>query len=442
MNPRKTVRAVSEGRSRRLNWIYSTFPIAVASGPLGTLVQLYLIQLNGDTLGTIYGSLAVGVFNGVSIPAALFWGVATDRLHRRKLLITTSYALMGLVLVTFFFDRTTAGTILRFGAFSFVSVASATPINLLIMESEPKGRWATTFARISMISGVGNIGGWILSFFWSNAFPVDLTFLFLPLGIFALASAVLAVATISEPAFVFERESVALRKPSFFSRLLANPVFFLTVPRASDFRRIFRGLRSSLTSNVPLFYISLVLFYFSSGLFNTSFVPALHFAALSDEEVFAVMLAGMAVQTLSFQGAGRYISTRTLEKTSIQGLLLRGWCYIALAASVVLVTGPSLIIPALVFYPLGAGIAFAVYYTSSNTMMFNTVQGKHAGSSLGVYSAIVGVAATAGSLVSGVLSIYSGFYVTFVAAGVLLFAALVVVSRLHTDLSEQGGVHQ
>ena len=71
-----------EGK-KRIAWVYSVFPVSIATGPLGTMVQLYLIALNGQALGTIYGGLASGVYNGISIPAALFWGVTIDRLHKR-----------------------------------------------------------------------------------------------------------------------------------------------------------------------------------------------------------------------------------------------------------------------------------------------------------------------------------------------------------------------
>lgn len=427
---------------KKASWIYSVFPIALATGPFGTLVQLYLIQINGITLGTIYGGLAAAIYNGVSIPAALFWGFTTDRLHRRRALIAFSYSLMGVVLVSFYFDTTTAGTIARYAAFSFVSVASATPLNLLIMETQSKNRWASTFARLSMISSVGNVGGLIISTVWADLLPSSLTLLFVPLGVFALASAALSVATISEPPFTFERETVALRKPSFFSRLLANPVFFLTVPRISDFRRVFRGLHSSLTSYVPLFYISTILFYFSSGLFNTSFVPAMQNAYVNAQEVFAVILSGMVVQMLAFQVAGRFISERPLVVTSVQGLLLRGWSYVAIGASALFLRGPTFVAANLIFYPLASGIAFALYYTSSNTMVFNTVQGKHAGAALGVYSAVVGIAAMSGSFLSGFISIYVGFYTTFIAAGVLLFMGVLIVSRLPKSLSPNEGAHQ
>lgn len=211
---------------------------------------------------------------------------------------------------------------------SFVSFASATPLNLLIMETEQKSRWAGAFAKLSMVSSVGNVAGLLVSTVWSNVVTTRLVLLFVPMGALAVISSALAMVLIREPPYVFERETVARRRPSFFSRLLANPIFFVVIPTLSDFERVFRGLRSTLTSGVPLFYISTIMFYVSSGLFNTSFVPTMHLFSMPEWEVFGVILAGMVVQTLAFQFIGDFVVSRGLMATSIQGLLLRGWSYL------------------------------------------------------------------------------------------------------------------
>ena len=416
-------------RPSRDRWLYSVFPISVATGPLGTMVQLYLIQLNGQALGTIYGGLASAIYNGISIPAALFWGMTIDRLHKRKGLIALSYALVAVALVSFYFDRSTGGTIARYSVISFVSLASATPLNLLIMETEQKSRWAGAFAKLSLVSSMGNVVGLLVSVFWADLLPSQLVLLFVPMGALSVTSSALSVVLIKEPEFVFERETVAGRRPSFFSRLLANPVFFVTIPSISDFRRAFRGIRSSLTRGVPLFYLSTVLFYLSSGLFNTSFVPAMHRYSVSDQEVFAVILTGMVIQTAAFQVAGRFVGDRNLVTTSVQGLLLRGWSYLGIGVAALFLSS-SFFVPALILYPVAGGIAFAIYYTSANTMMFTTVHSKSAGAALGVYSAVVGIASMAGSFVSGFVSVYEGYYLTFVVSGVLLFAAVAVIGRV------------
>ena len=410
----------------RVNWVYSTLPVSLATGSIGTLVQLYIIQLNGITAGTLYASLAVAFFNGVSIPAAIFWGFTTDRLHQRKAVIFASYLVMASVLVSFY-GQDTVGTIAQYSVFSFISAAAATPLNLLIMESEPKNRWAGAFAKLSMASGVGNVIGLILSTVWVQAFPLIL--LSVPFGIFSFISAILTLWMVREPAFILERESIVLRRPSFFSRLLALPLMFLSVPRVSDFKRAFRGLRYGLTSYLPLLYISIICFYLSSGIFNTSYVPALSSFSLTSGEIFGVILSGMVVQTLAFQYFGRYIGRRSLIAVTVVGLFLRTASYLGSGVFALILPRPLYVLPALVLYPLGSGLGFAIYYTASNTMIFNTVKSSP-GSTLGVYSAIVGTATFAGSILSGFVSIAFGFAATFLAGGLLLVAATGVALRL------------
>ena len=128
--------------------------------------------------------------------------------------------------------------------------------------------------------------------------------------------------------------------------------------------------------------------------------------------------------------------------SSVQGLMLRGWSYFAIGVAALLLSWPYVAASALILYPVAGGVAYAIYYTSSNTMMFNTVQGKTAGSSLGVYSAVVGLAAMSGSLVSGFISVYLGYYTTFILAGVILFATVGVVGRLRGPSSPAGGARQ
>ncbi len=94
------------------------------------------------------------------------------------------------------------------------------------------------------------------------------------------------------------------------------------------------------------------------------------------------------------------------------------------------ISGIVYIVPTLIFYPIAGGIAFAAYYTASNTMVFRSIGSKGAGSSLGVYSALVGVATMMGSLISGFTSVYLGFHVTFLLAAFCLAISAVLTSRL------------
>jgi len=140
----------------------------MATGPVGTFAQLYIIQLHGSVIDI---GLAATFFAAASIPAAIFWGFVTDRIRTRKGLVVWSYVLIAALLFSFLLVRTVYGIIVLYSIFSFLSSAFATPLNLLIMESQPKASWASAFAQFSMVSSIGVTLGLLLSVGWSGFFP-------------------------------------------------------------------------------------------------------------------------------------------------------------------------------------------------------------------------------------------------------------------------------
>jgi MFS family permease len=416
-------------------WVDAILPFYVALGPVGTLIQLLILNLNGTVIDV---ALAVTLFNAVGVPAAVIWGFVTDRFHNRKLIIVASYLVTSMVLVLFLFANTGYEVSLLYAAFSFITSASTTPLNLLIMETARKQKWATAFARFSMITSIGQTVGLVLSVGWGLVF--SLNYLVVPLALLSVVSAGLSVLMIKEPSVVFERQAIALSKPSFFHRILAVPVFFLRVPRWNDFKRVFRNIKYELTRQVPVLYFSIFMFYLASGIFNTSLVPSLQANSMSSFLIFLVTTVGMVVQIISFRYAGPYTERKSPVKAAVGGLVLRSLRYGFLGVSLFLVPGVLFLVPVLIFYPLAAGVAYSVYYTASNTMVFNTLRGGRQGSSLGVYSALVGVATLLGSLVSGFTSFFLGYSTTFIIAAVCLgfsawLASLLKHIRSSVDLS-------
>jgi MFS family permease len=399
-------------------------------GPVGTLIQLLILSLHGTVIDI---GLAVTLSSAVSVPSAIAWGFVTDRFQRRKAIIVVSYLVTAGVLVSFLFAGTAHGVSLLYGLFSFVSSASTTPLNLLIMETERKQKWASAFARYSMITSIGNTVGLMLSAALGFFFP--LSYLVVLLAILTVISALLAVFMIQEPNVIFEPRAIVLNKPSFFQRLQAAPFFFLRVPRLSDFRRVFRNLRYELTRQMPILYFSIFMFYFASGLFNTSIVASLQANSLSSFLIFLVMTIMMLAQIVAFKYSGPYTEKRSLVKTSVEGLLLRAACYGLIGVSLYLISGLWFLIPVLIFYPMGAGVAFALYYTASNTMVFNTLTGARQGYSLGVYSALVGIATLVGSAVSGFTSFFLGFSTTFILAAAFMGSSAWLTSLLEHSRS-------
>ena len=407
-------------------------PINMTVGPIGTFAQLYILQLHGSVLDV---GLATTLFNAVTIPASIFWGFVTDRIHGRKTIVVLSYVGIAASVFVFSFVKTIYGVEVVYAAFGFLSVAFATPLNLLIMETQPKSKWASIFSRFSMVSSVGVTLGLLLSAGWADYLPFQL--LVIPLGALALLSAALSVQMIREKTSVFERSMIVMIRESLFHRLLSMPMLFLKVPRIMDFLRIFRGVKFGVTREPALIYTSIGAFYFASGIFNTSIVPSLYQANLSQSQVFLVLLVGMVVQVIAFRSLGRRIQQKGVRRTAAQGLTLRALSYLAIAIGAVSFVGLPYLGVALVFYPIGAGIAYAAYYAASNVMIFNTVGRSNQGSSLGVFSALVGMATMIGSFVSGLLSFFIGYGATFVAAAVWLGFAAVLTTIIGQEVESE-----
>src|SRR5204863_3097646 len=173
----------------------------------------------------------------------------------------------------------------------------------------------------------------------------------------SLASALLSFVMIREPPIAFEREFIVLQKRSLQQRLLAIPLVFLRTPNLVDFKAVFKGLRSALTRQLPLLYLSIFVFYLASGLFNTSFVPSLLAAHLSDSQVFLVSMMAMVAQTASFYFAGPYVEKRDLRKSAVAGLLLRSGCYAVMGVLALFAIGLQFLAGILVLYPLASGVA-------------------------------------------------------------------------------------
>jgi hypothetical protein len=270
--------------------------------------------------------------------------------------------------------------------------------------------------------------GLVLGVGWADFLPLRL--LVIPLAAFSLGSALLSLIWIKEPAFIPERELIIAVRHGFYKRLLALPIIFSKIPRMFDFRKLFNGLSYELTRETQILYLSIFVFYTASGIFNTSLIPSLYFANLSKSRIFLVSLVAMIVQTISFRYVSPYIERRSLKQAAINGLVIRSVCYATIGVAASFVSGFMYLSANLILIPLGAGWAYAVYYAASNVMIFNTLGHYNQGSTLGVYSALVGLATTLGSFISGFISFYVGYCATFVTAAVCLAAATALTSSL------------
>ena len=415
----------------RSAWVSSVLPFNIALGPASTLVQLLILNLNGTVVEV---GLALTLFNAVSIPSALFWGLVTDRFQQRRGLIVASFLVTPLLLTLFLFARTGYWISFLYALFSFATAASTTPLNLLVMETEKKSKWASAFAKFSMIASIGQTLGLFLGMIWT--FFIPLVFLVIPLAVSSLISAGLAAFLIKEPQIVFERKVLVMHKQSFFHRLRNSPYLFLKIPHPTDFKVVFRNLRYVLIRHTALLYLAIFAFFLSAGIFNTSLVPSLDAIGVSNLFIFSVIMLGLVVQIISFRFAGPYTEKKSPVKSAIWGLLLRAVAYGLIGVFAYFLTGFSFLLIVLIFYPLASGIAYSIYYTASNTLIFYSLSPRRNGSILGVYSALAGAATMLGSFFSGFLSFYGGFYLTFSISALCLLVSAWLLSLINRSAAE------
>jgi MFS family permease len=208
--------------NKKTAWLQSVLPYSVALGPVSTIIQLLILDLQGTVIDV---GIALTIYNIITIPASIFWGFITDRFNKRKPLILLSYILTAGVLLAFFFAATVYSLSLLYGVFSLATTASTTPLNLLVMEAQRKKKWANSFARLSMMTSIGQTAGLILSMIWTSIY--QLSYLVIALAVLSLVSAALSQIMIKEPAIAFERQVIAMTKVSLFERLKMVPHFFL-----------------------------------------------------------------------------------------------------------------------------------------------------------------------------------------------------------------------
>ncbi|HII73581.1 MFS transporter [Sulfurisphaera tokodaii] len=410
---------------RNIKWLYLTLPYNATIGPISTLITLQIISLGGNALDIAY---VISLGNLVLIPSSIFWGYTADRISRRKQIIT-SFSGTAFSLFLLSYSRNVQMIALGYSLLIFTSTASTTPFNLLVMESASKKEWGALFSRYSFLSSIGTLIGLLISTFlviYMRIFQI----IFILAVIMAITS-IISVKILPEPILTFERTAILHHKESFFTRLLHLPLMFLHLPNPHHFKlfKLSRLLKKPI-NYVPLLYIAIVIFYISSGIFNTVYPASLYVKGLDKSEALAVITMGMIFQIIGFRISEKLIKDKNETELAHKSLLLRGGSYFILGVSTLLFYGQLILILGLIFYPLAAGIAFAIYYSSSNTLIFKIVGERSQGKNLGVYSTVVGIALFLGSLLSGYITHYLSYGIDFITAGILLFISSLIFRYL------------
>jgi MFS family permease len=407
-------------------WLLAFVPVNAATSAFGVALPLLILITYGGAWVDV--ALAATLFNAAVILSSIGWGYLSDRYpSRRRLLLLNFVGFGGLFLLL---ARTTSLELL-YVFYTLVGVlapAGGNASNLLILEQFTERERATAYASFQEMSIIGSLGGLLLGYFWLTG-REPLPPLLYVLGVLSIVSAVAVWVGVRDAARPASHADVARHPESLVARLrhslpfhLALP-FFPHHPRVSrqGWIRFRRWVKEEMHHELPLILGATLLFNLSSNLFNISYTPYLYSVGVGAAAIFLVNFANNFAQSFSFPASGNLSGRLGPDRLVVRSTYLRAVGYLAVAGfTFAPVFGRGAFgLNVVAFGLLGAAIAF--YSTSSSMILFRALPGRDAGRILGLNSALGGLAAVGGAALSGVLSVFGSYRLTFlVSAGALL----------------------
>ena len=414
------------GRLLARPWLLAFVPINAATSGFGVaLPLLILITLHGAWVDV---AIAASLFNGAVILASMLWGYLSDRYPNRRAFLLFNFVGFALLYVVIAEAPSLPLLFVLYTIVGLLAPAGASASNLLILEQFNETERPNAFASFQEMSILGSMAGLLVGYVWLlDARP--LAPLLFVMAALAAASVVAVWIGIRPSARTLTTAHVARHAESLISRLHHSAAWKISIPffplRPSLTRRglgsFRRWVREEFHHELPLIFLASLLFNLSANLFNISYTPYLYSLGLTASSIFLVNFANNLAQGFSFPASGNLTSRLGPDRLVQRATYVRSVGYLAVAGFTFapMAAGVAYGANALAFGVLGAAIAF--YSTSSSIILFRALRGRDAGSLLGVNSALGGLAAVAGAVLSGVLSFLGSYRLTFlVSAGALL----------------------
>ncbi len=407
-------------------WLLGFMPINAATSGFGVVLPLLiLIVLHGSWADV---AVAATLFNSAVILSSVAWGHLSDRYPLRRLFLVVNFGGYALLYLTLGYLHSLLALYAIYTVIGLIAPAGASASNLLILEKFTEKERANAFASFQEMSMIGSVLGLVFGYFWTLANDALLSLLFV-LALLAAVSAVAIWFGVKDPPRSFTTAQVAHHPESLFSRIRVSTSFQISIPffprrpdlRAGAVRRFRTWAKEELHHELPLVFAATFLFSLSANLFNITYTPYLVSVGLAASSIFLVNFSNNFVQMLVFPVSGGLVGRFGSDRLVQRATYLRSLGYLTTAGFtffVVARTG-AFTENLIVFGILGGAIA--VYTTASSLMLFRGLEGRDAGSLLGVNSALGGVAAVTGAGLSAVLAEFGSYRLVFlVSAGALL----------------------
>jgi MFS family permease len=414
-------------------WLLGFVPINAATSGFGVVLPLLiLITLRASWTDV---ALAATLFNSAVILSSVLWGHLSDRYPLRRLFLVINFGGYALLYLALGAVHSLPALFGIYTVIGLIAPAGASASNLLILEKFTETERANAFASFQEMSMVGSVLGLLIGYFWTLADDALLTLLYL-LAALAAASAVAIWFGVKDPVRTLTTAQVARHPESLVSRLRVLTGLHIAIPffprrpslRPGAYRRFRVWAREELHHELPLVFAGAFLFSLSANLYNISYTPYLVSVGLVASSIFLVNFANNFVQMLVFPISGGLVARFGSDRLVQRATYLRALGYLATAGfTFYLVSRDGAFEENLLVFGVLGG-AIAVYTTASSLMLFRGLEGRDAGSLLGVNSALGGVAAVAGAGLSAVLASFGSYRLVFLVSAGALLASLPIWS--------------
>ena len=398
-------------------WFYVIIPFYVIQSCIGTYVTLRILDLGGSVISV---GLASSAYNIALIPSAFIGGRIADYIGRRRPLLALSAMGQFLTLSLIAMSGDVNLMIGFFAIYSFFSSLSPTVFSLLLMDTVSKENLGEGSALSFKYMIYGSLTGNVLGFLVLTSLPLTAVAV-IPVG-FSTILLVLSLVLVKDSKTTTERQAIAFNPDALIARLTHLPVLLLKTPKVDDLKGLVRDARSAVSRDIPLIMVTNALFFLGANLFFTSYTPFLKANNLSYLEItglsiFITCINGLA-STQRFSG----VSKKGDPGMIVEFLSLRAMAFLFAAIESLYFFGHDVLYVTLLLYLL-IGMAYTNITIGMNALLYRFLPKEGQGGTLGVYSAINSVAMFLGSFLSGNISFFFGYSLTFLLSSIALFGA-------------------
>ncbi len=405
-------------------WLSIIFPIAAVSSGFSVIIPLYILGLHGNVIDV---SLATTAYELAVIPASLIWGELTQKIKKLRNFVLFSVIGVLPLIILLYLVHSIMLAIISYAAYAFVLTASSPAINIVIMKRRKSVILRSYYGVYGLLNIAGNIIGYIPGILLFN--DVVSRYLIILLS-FNIISIILVP-------FFFKDEKTKRKKSENSANLhkifpLLNSISRLPqILAGHNLILQLAGIRKrKKTTRIFTIFAAIALVNFGMYLFNTSYIPFLYSFKISFSEIFFINLLNAFGQVIiyTFFMTGR---ARNLLRNyyRLSTFIRSGGYIIAIVSPLILAS--MLYLNFLSYFVIGLG--YALWNISASVIIYINIAGKLEAHYIGIWSAIIGLSGVAGAFLSGFISFYSSYTLTFIISIAFTMSSIFVFNRAYKD---------